>query len=36
MERVGVTPRETIIFEDSAMGLEAAERSGAAFVKISL
>lgn len=36
MERVGVTPRETIIFEDSAMGLEAAERSGAAFVKITL
>ena len=36
MERVGVTPRETIIFEDSAMGLEAAERSGAAYVKITL
>ena len=36
MERVGVTPRETIIFEDSAYGLEAAERSGAAYVKIEL
>ena len=36
MERVGVTPRETIIFEDSTMGLEAAKRSGAAYVKISL
>lgn len=36
MERVGATPRETIIFEDSAMGLEAAERSGAAYVKITL
>lgn len=36
MERVGVSPRETIIFEDSTMGLEAAQRSGAAYVKISL
>ena len=36
MEREGVTPRETIIFEDSAMGLEAAKRSGAAYVKITL
>ena len=36
MDRVGVTPRETIIFEDSTMGLEAAQRSGAAYVKISL
>ena len=36
MERVGVTPRETIIFEDSAMGLEAAEHSGAAYVKVVL
>ena len=36
MERAGATPRETIIFEDSAMGLEAAERSGAAYVKIAL
>ena len=36
MEIEGVTPRETIIFEDSTMGLEAAKRSGAAYVKISL
>jgi beta-phosphoglucomutase-like phosphatase (HAD superfamily) len=36
MNKVGVTPRETIIFEDSSMGLEAANRSGAAYVKISL
>ena len=36
MEHAGATPRETIIFEDSAMGLEAAERSGAAYVKIAL
>ena len=36
MEIEGATPRETIIFEDSAMGLEAAERSGAAYVKIAL
>ena len=36
MERTGATPRETIIFEDSTMGLEAAERSGAAYVKIEL
>ena len=36
MERAGATPRETIIFEDSTMGLEAAERSGAAYVKIEL
>ena len=36
MERTGATPRETIIFEDSAIGLEAAERSGAAYVKIAL
>ena len=36
MEIEGATPRETIIFEDSAMGLEAAERSGAAYVKVAL
>lgn len=36
MESIGVSPRETIIFEDSAMGLEAAKRSGAAYVKITL
>lgn len=36
MKSVGASPRETIIFEDSAMGLEAAKRSGAAYVKITL
>ena len=36
MEIEGVTARETIIFEDSEMGLEAAKRSEAAYVKISL
>lgn len=36
MARVGVSPNETIIFEDSHMGLMAAESSGAAFVKIVL
>lgn len=36
MEIEGATPAETIIFEDSAVGLEAAERSGASVVKISL
>ncbi|MBO5732219.1 MAG: HAD-IA family hydrolase [Alistipes sp.] len=34
MEIEGCTPEETIIFEDSSMGLEAARRSGAAYVKI--
>jgi beta-phosphoglucomutase-like phosphatase (HAD superfamily) len=32
----GVSPRETVIFEDSAVGLEAAQRSGAAYFKVSL
>lgn len=36
MEIVGTTPRETIIFEDSAVGLSAAEASGASYVKIEL
>lgn len=36
MEREGVTPEETIIFEDSEVGLEAARRSGATYVKITL
>ena len=30
----GVTPAETVIFEDSAVGLEAAEASGAAYFKV--
>jgi beta-phosphoglucomutase-like phosphatase (HAD superfamily) len=36
MEIVGATPRQTIIFEDSAMGLQAAKASGAAYVKVTL
>lgn len=31
----GCSPRETLIFEDSAVGLEAAERSGASYFKIT-
>ena len=34
MDIVGVTPAETIIFEDSAYGLQAAAASGSTFVKI--
>lgn len=36
MRREGVSPRETLIFEDSAVGLEAARASGAAYVKVTL
>ena len=36
MEREGVLPEETLIFEDSYVGLAAAEASGAAFVKVKL
>lgn len=36
MELEGVTPAETLIFEDSAIGLEAARRSGAPYVKVEL
>lgn len=36
MRREGVAPSETLIFEDSAVGLEAARRSGAAFFKVVL
>lgn len=36
MEIEGVTPGETLIFEDSAIGLEAARRSGAAYFKVKL
>lgn len=32
----GVAPRETLIFEDSDIGLEAARRSGAGYFKVSL
>lgn len=36
MRREGVTPEETIIFEDSAVGVEAARRSGAPYVVIRM
>ena len=36
MQAEGVTPAETLIFEDSEIGLQAAEASGAAFIKVSL
>lgn len=36
MRREGVTPRETLIFEDSEIGLEAASRSGAAYIRVKL
>jgi HAD superfamily hydrolase (TIGR01509 family) len=36
MEREGVTPAETLIFEDSTVGIEAARRSGAAYVVVNL
>ena len=35
MEMLGVTPEETLIFEDSEVGLQAAEASGANYLKIS-
>ncbi len=36
MNRLGVTPGETLIFEDSAVGLQAAEASGAGYIKITI
>ena len=36
MRREGVTPRVTLIFEDSAVGLEAARASGAAYIRVTL
>ena len=36
MEMAGVTPSQTIIFEDSEIGLAAAEASGAAHFKVEL
>ncbi len=36
MHREGCTPAETLIFEDSEIGLEAARRSGAAYFKVTL
>lgn len=36
MRREGCSPRETLIFEDSAVGLAAAEASGAAYFQVKL
>lgn len=36
METEGITPNQTIIFEDSDVGIEAARRSGASYVRIRL
>lgn len=36
MDMAGVTPAETIIFEDSQIGLDAAKASGAAYFKVEL
>ena len=36
MEIEGVTPAETLIFEDSFVGLQAAEASGAPYFKVTL
>ena len=36
MARMGVNPDETLIFEDSEVGLRAAQASGAHYIKITL
>lgn len=36
MRREKVTPGETLIFEDSEVGIEAARRSGAAYIQVVL
>lgn len=36
MRREGCTPSETLVFEDSEIGLEAARRSGAPYIKVTL
>ena len=36
MRREGYTPSETLIFEDSQIGIEAAHRSGAAYIQVKL
>lgn len=36
MRREGCSPRETLIFEDSEIGIEAARRSGASYVVVKL
>ena len=35
MEKMGVFAGQTLIFEDSEVGIEAAEASGAHFIKIN-
>jgi HAD superfamily hydrolase (TIGR01509 family) len=36
MDALGVTPEETLIFEDSLVGLQAAEASGADYMKVTI
>ncbi len=36
MQRMGVSPDQTLIFEDSAVGLQAAQAAGAHYIKINL
>lgn len=36
MRREGCTPRQTLIFEDSPIGIEAARRSGASYFMVKL
>lgn len=36
MELEGVTPQQTLIFEDSAVGIEAARRSGAPYIIVKI
>lgn len=36
MNELNVNPHETLIFEDSEIGLQAAEKSGANYIKITL
>ncbi len=36
MRRENCTPEETLIFEDSEIGLEAARRSGASYIRVKL
>ena len=35
MQRCGVMPEETLVFEDSSAGMEAAERAGINYIKIT-
>lgn len=36
MQRMGVSPDQTLIFEDSSVGLQAAQAAGAHYIKINL